>query len=123
MKKITLLEIKQALWDHRFREMFPEYENEIKEFINNPGCACNVNLYRKILKHKDVLKKYFPTREIETPQEEIEKLSKNSWIVINCHVDELQERLKKLGTGRKQVAVGRYQDQVTVVVNELEILL
>lgn len=122
MKKLTLLEIKSALWDDRFRGLFPEYKEDIQEFIKNPGCACNVELYRKLMEHKDRLKEYFPTREIITPQEELDMLSKNHWKVINCHIQELEKQLKALGKGRKQIAVARWEDQVTVVVNEIDLL-
>lgn len=43
-------------------------------------------------------------------------------MVINCHKDELEHRLQKLGPGRKQIAICRYEDQVTAVINELEII-
>lgn len=122
MKILSLLDIKQALWDERFRKLFPEHDKEITEFLNNPGCACNTELYQKLMGYKDRLQEYFPTKLIITPKEEAESLSRNHWKVINCHVDKLQSELKKLGKGRKQIAVARYQDQVTVIVNELEVL-
>lgn len=122
MKLLSLLDVKQALWDARFRDMFPEYSEEIKEFLNNPGCACNVGLYQKMMEHKDRLKSYFPTKQIVTPKEEIEALANNKWKVINCAVDELERNLKKLGPGRKQIAVARWEDKVTVVINELDVL-
>jgi hypothetical protein len=43
--------------------------------------------------------------------------------VINCNVNELSEELRKLGPGRKQVDVARFQDQVTVIINHLEGLI
>lgn len=122
MKPLTLLDVKQALWDERFRDLFPEHRDEIREFLNNPGCACNVDLYRKLMEHKDRLAQYFPTRQIVTPKEEIDALARNRWKVINCRAADLEKELKKLGTGRKQIAVARWEDQVTVVVNELDVL-
>jgi len=121
MKPLTLLDVKQAIWDKRFRELFPEYD--FTEFLNNPGCACNVDLYRKIMEHKDRLQAYFPTKTIITPKEEIEALSKNKWKVINCKADELEKQLRKLGTGRKQIAIARWENEITLVVNELDYLV
>jgi hypothetical protein len=67
---------------------------------------------------------YFPTKE--TDKEEFQKkadsLSRNEWQVINCHIDELSTKLKSLGPGRKQLDVARFEDQVTVVVNHLDVL-
>lgn len=120
--KVNILEIKQALWDQRFRDLFPELKADINKFLHDPGCSCNVPLYRKILGYKDALQKYFPTKVIETPEEEMEALAKNEWRVINCHKDELEEKLRRLGPGRKQIAVARFEDQVTVVINELNVL-
>lgn len=114
MKKLTLLEIKQALWDERFRNLFPEYQEQIREFLHNPGCACNIDLYSNLFKHKDRLQKYFPTKEI------VEEESPSQWKVINCHINELEGKLRKLSKTKKQIAIARYQDQVTVVINEIE---
>ena len=122
MKPLSLLDVKQALWDARFRDLFPEYKEQVDEFMSNPGCSCNVDLYRKLMEHKDRLKTYFPTREIVTPKEEIEALAKNRWKVINCKAVDLERQLKKLGQGRKQIAVARWEDEVTVVINELDVL-
>ena len=124
MNKIGILDVKNALKDSRFRLTLPkEMEKDLDEFLNNPGCACHVPLYRKILKEcKDQLQKYFPNMEITDQEEELRKLSENTWTVINCHIDELEKKLSKLGPGRKQLDVARWEDQVTVVVNELDIV-
>lgn len=124
MKLITLLDVKQALRDARFRESLPQSLNEdIQKYLSNPGCACNTPFYRKVLKEcGEQLKAYFPGRDLSNINEEIDKLSANNWTVINCHVDELEDKLKKLPKGRKQIAVTRYEDQITVVVNELGIV-
>jgi hypothetical protein len=102
--------------------MFPDLKEDIDEFHTNPGCACNVGLYRKILEHKDKLKAYFPTKDIETPQEELDRLSQNRWMVINCNISELEDKLRKLPKGRKQIAVTRWQEFVTVIVCELDVV-
>ena len=51
---------------------------------------------------------------------EQEKLAKNNFSIINCSIGELEDRMKSLPSGRKQIAIARYEDQVTVVINELD---
>lgn len=123
-KKIGLMDVKQALKDERFRNALePSFKKEVDEFIKNPGCPCNVPLYRRILKNaKKQLREYFPGDEIADVEKELKQLAKNNWSVINCNVRELESLLKKLPPGRKQLAVTRFEDQVTVIVNELDIL-
>ena len=124
MKQISLMEVKQALRDSRFRESLPAaFTDDVQKFLHNPGCACNLPIYRRILKEAtEQLKAYFPGRDVVNEAEEISKLAQNHFSVINCHKDELEDRLRKLGPGRKQIAVSRYEDQVTVIVNELDII-
>jgi len=124
MKLITLLDVKQALRDSRFRDSLPKSLTEdIQKYLNNPSCACNTPVYRKILKEcSEQLKAYFPNRPLSNVEEEIKKLAENNWTVLNCHVDELEEKLRKLPKGRKQIAITRYEDEVTVIINELEVL-
>lgn len=123
-KKISLLDVKSALKDSRFRMSLPSsFEKEIEEFLNNPGCPCHVPLYKKILKEcKEQLEKYYPNAELSDPDEEIKKLADNQWIVINCNINDLEKQLRKLGPGRKQMDLARYEDQVTVIINELDIV-
>jgi hypothetical protein len=47
-------------------------------------------------------------------------LAKNNFSIINCSIGELEDRMKTLAAGRKQIAIARYEDQVTVIVNELD---
>jgi hypothetical protein len=124
MKPITLLDVKQALRDSRFRDSLPpEFGEDIIKYVQNPGCACNFPLYKKIFKDAQTqLKAYFPGRELSDIDEETRKLAENHWTVLNCHKDELEEKLRKLPPGRKQLAIARYEDQVTVVINELDII-
>ena len=116
------MEVKQALKDSRFRENLPiELKPDLIQYLNNPSCSCNVPFYRKILKNaQEVLLKFYPGREIANEDEEITKLAENHWTVINCKSNELEDRLKKLPPGRKQLAVARYEDEVTIIVNELD---
>lgn len=119
ISKIGLLDVKTALRDTRFRESLPpEYTVDVQKYLQNPGCSCNLPIYRKILREcQKQLLAYYPAKvEVETvamPSPE------NYWKVINCHKDELEKNLRKLGPGRKSLAVARWEDQVTVVVNEL----
>jgi len=120
--KIDLMDIKKALRDSRFRNTLPiEYEEQLLEYLSNPSCPCNVPFYRIILREcREQLQKYFPDREIMDEEEEIKKLAENHWLVINCDASELEGRLHKLGPGRKQIAIARFEDKVTVIVNELD---
>ena len=121
-KKITVQDIKQALLDARFRETLPqELEGDIQKFLHNPGCSCNHPIYRRVMQvAAKQLADYFPTKDIQVPSTAVEPLSRNQWGVINCSIHELENHLKKLGPGRKQLDIARWQDQVTVVINELE---
>lgn len=122
--KISLVDVKKALKDSRFRLTLPkEMDKDVEEFLNNPGCACHVPLYKKVIKDcKEQLEKYYPNLEIPNQEEELKKLAENHWSVINCHIDELENRLSRLGPGRKQLDVARWEDQVTVVVNDLDVI-
>lgn len=124
MTKISLSDVKKALKDSRFRLLLPpEMNKEVEGFLDNPGCACHTPLYRKILKEcKDHLIRYYPNMEVPDQDEEIRKLAENNWSVISCDISELERKLRSLGPGRKQLAIARYEDQVTVVVNELDVV-
>lgn len=122
MKKIGLMETKQALRDPKFRDSLPlELRDDVVKYLENPGCACNVPIYRRILKDfSKYILAYYPGAEIIDEAEEALKLAQNHWQVINCHISELEKHLRALSPGRKQIDVSRFQDQVTVVINELE---
>jgi hypothetical protein len=123
-RKVSVHDIKQALLDERFRASLPaDLADDVQKFLKNPGCACNHPIYLRVMrKAGKQVSDYFPAKESnpDDMERELEKLSKNEWQVINCHVNELVVELRKLGPGRKQLDVARYQDQVTVVVNHLE---
>ena len=121
---IGLADVKQALRDERFRKNLPEnFSEDVKKFLNNPGCGCNISLYKKILKDaKENLKEYFPNKEIEDLDTTFQKISKNNFRVINCDVNELEQKLQSLGPGRKQLAVARFEDKITLIINELDIV-
>lgn len=122
-RKIDLMDVKQALADPRFRDSLGvDFQEDIAKYLTNPGCSCNHKIYRRILKDaKKQLLEYFPNKkEVTNESEEISKLARNYFTVINCHKDDLEKKLRDLPPGRKQIAVSRYENQVTVVVNELE---
>jgi hypothetical protein len=124
MKPVGLMDIKQALHDERFRSLFPELEREIDQTLRKPNCgSCGVPLARKILNdYPDRVGGYFPGRPVLRPEDEAKQLADNHWTVINCHVNDLEAKLKQLPPGRKQLAVTRHGDQVTCVVNELMVV-
>lgn len=121
-KKIGLPEIKEALKDGRFRDKLPVELNEmVIKFLHNPGCGCNLPLYKKLIKeHSNLLLEYYPESEIGEIIDVSTRLELNHWTVINCPINELEQRLSKLPMGRKQVAVTRFEDQVTCVINSLD---
>lgn len=118
------MEVKQALRDRRFRDILPnEFQEEVQKYLQNPGCACNVPLYKRIMVDaKKQLQEYYPNRTIANLDEEVQKLAENHWKVISCSKDQLEDELRKLPPGRKQLAIARWEDQVTVVVNELDLV-
>ena len=117
--KISINEVRRALNDSNFRKNLPEeLKSDVQKYIQNPNCPCNYKTYKRILQLAATqLKEYFPEGEIEP---EPEHLPQNNWGVINCHINELEEKLKGLPPGRKQVAVARHLDQITVIINELD---
>lgn len=118
MKAITLQEVKDAMRNIKFRLSLPaEFKEDIQKYESNPGCPCNLPIYQKVIrKAKKQLQEYYPDATIaETP----EMLYENNFEVINCSATDLENKLKALPMGRKQIAVARYEDQVTVIVNHL----
>jgi hypothetical protein len=118
------MEVKSALKDQRFRDQLPlEINADLQKYLQNPSCACNLGFYKKLLsEHKGLLEKYYPGRKVADLEEETKKLAENHFSVINCSTSELEEKLRKLPNGRKQIAIARYEDTVTVVINELDLV-
>ena len=117
--KITLLDIKHAMRDSKFRDNLPpEFNEDMQKYLKNPNCQpCNTNLYAKILKEcKKQIQEYYPGKEISSLDEELEQA--NHWMVFSCGINELEQKLKKLSPLPKQIVMARWQDQITVVVNE-----
>jgi hypothetical protein len=120
-KPITLLDVKQAMRDSRFRGSLPEtLKEDINKYLQNPGCACNMPIYRNVLKlGKTQLETYFPGRVVSDIEAEDRAYNSNNFTVIDCHVKDLQAKLNKLAPSRfKQIAVARYEDKVVVIINE-----
>lgn len=67
---------------------------------------------------REQLLEYFPGKEIEETRSN-QGLT-TQWTVINCHIESLEKELRKLPPGFKHLAICRYEDQVTVVVNQLD---
>ena len=124
MKKLTRLEIKKAILSHAaFRDLFPELKDDFAKLLQNPGCSCGIQIIDKTFKYKSRLAEYFKDVEIKSPQEEAEDSSQNNWNVINCHIDELETVLNSFHkVGRVQLAVARFEDQCTLIVNSLGII-
>ncbi len=123
MNKLNLMDVKQAIWDKRFQELFPEHKDEFEAFLKDPGCACNIKFLRTLMRYKERMKKYFPTKEIITPEEEDAILSKNDYVVINCPIDQLEMKMKGYPRSKRMVAAARWKDRVTVILNDINAIL
>jgi cell fate (sporulation/competence/biofilm development) regulator YlbF (YheA/YmcA/DUF963 family) len=125
---ISVLDVKNALKDEKFRNTLPDSLKEpVQKFLSNPNCSCNLKIYQQILAEaKDQITAYYPDKSYVNPDEQVKeqtrRLAQNSFKVINCSIGELEETMKKLPAGRKQVTLARWEDQVTVLINELEIV-
>ena len=106
--KITLLEVLNALRDDRFRISLGEaFKEDMQKYLQNPNCACNHKIYMRVAKEaKAQLKSYYPGREIVDAEEEAKLLAQNRWSVINCHKDELEEKLRGLAPGSEAISCG-----------------
>lgn len=122
MTKISIKEVQAALKDLDFRSKLPgELKADIQKYERNPTCPCNMNVYRNVLKYASKqLKEYYPNQEVVDVDRELPLLQENDFTVISCHIDKLEDKLRLLGPGRKSIAVARYEDQVTVIINELD---
>lgn len=118
------MDIRMALTDDRFRGLFPELQHEIDRYLKEPKCgACAVPVVKEILnKYPERVEKYFPNRKVVRPADEATTLGENNFTVINCKITELEDKLRRLPPGRKQIAVTRYENEVTVIVNELAVV-
>lgn len=145
---ITLADIKAALRDPSFIASLPASLNgEMQKYMQNPGCNCNMSVVQKIINEAtEQVKAYFPTKDLTGAKEAVKEAVKeaasnipkiehsqpnqqqqnpsvkNNFSVINCSIGEVEQRLKGLPPGRKQIAMARYEDQVTVIVNELDLV-
>ena len=122
--------------DSRFRDSLPvEMKDDIAKYLHNPGCGCNTPIYQKLLKiARPQLQQYFPGSEIDESEvgqkmeEQMPSLGADppvepeySHSVINCHVDELSQRLEALPKGKpRQVSIARFEDQITCVITEVD---
>jgi hypothetical protein len=120
---ISVLDVKNALKDENFRNNLPSSLNEdVQKFLQNPNCSCNLKVYQKIMAEaKDQIAAYYPDKLYKSPEETAKAVSKNTFRVINCSIGELEAKMQQLPVGRKQITLARWEDQVTVLINELEI--
>lgn len=119
MTEIKIASIKKALRSHGFRNNYPELKEDIDAYIKNPDCKCNIPLYNAILSDLPRLKKWFGEEAVvvEPPlSEEPDQI--NQWQVFNCHIDDLESFMQGLSHGPKQIAIARFEDQITIIVND-----
>lgn len=123
-KPISLLDVKQAMRDNRFRVSLPvELKDDLNKYLQNPGCSCNMPIYRNVLKlGKAQLESYFPGRTVVDIESEDKAMKNSHFTVIDCKVKDLQEKLNKLKLPRHiQMTTSRYEDNIVVIIRELEI--
>jgi hypothetical protein len=148
LPQISLSDIKNALRDPSFIATLPDaLHGDVQKYMSNPGCTCNMAIIQRIVKEApDQLKAYYPTKDIAGANDAVKEMNANmpkiehsapqnqqvnqqaqipatinNFSVINCSIGEVEERLKALPPGRKQIAMARYEDQVTVIINELDL--
>ena len=116
---LTVPYIIKALHNPKFRQILAgDYTEELQSFDKDPNCLCHHKFYRLIAtKEVEAFRRFYPELgELETSNE----LREDNWHVINCSVEDVLDQLRKLPPGKKQVALARYEDQVTIVVNEFD---
>ena len=125
MKQLTRNDIKKAiLSDSRFRDLFPELKDDFAKVLSNRSCACNIPVYDACFRFKDRLSQYFTNKEIKSPQEEAVEDNTNNWSVTNCKASELEGVLNKMHKiGRIQLAIARYEDEITLVTNSIGVMI
>lgn len=132
---LSLLDIKTAMKDDAFVAKLPEsLAPDVAKVRSNINCGCNMKFFERLIAEApDVLQQYFPDKQIVKIEPQVAQQSQeqvqnqppkiiNNWSVINCSVHELEGRLQALREGRKQVTLSRYEDQVTLVVNHLDVM-
>lgn len=120
--KLTIMDIKGAIWDKRFQKLFPEYDAQFTQFMKDPGCGCNVAFLKSLMKWPDRLRQYFPNKDIpEKAPEEPE--TPNDWVVINCPIEQLEARMRKYPKGKRVVAAARWKDRLTVILNDVTAIM
>mgnify|MGYP000231563761 CR=1 FL=1 len=118
MKTIRMADIKNAIKDKRFRNLFPEHKEEFEEYNANPDCSCAKTLLKALSKKKKRLSQYFS--KVKNLQAKPEPKEFN-WVVINCGVNEIKEKLSDLKI-KKLAAFARYKDQITAVLCDTLVL-
>lgn len=121
---ISVLDVKNALKDEAFRNKLPpEFQDDINKYLQNPNCSCNLKIYQRVMTEaKDLISSYYPDKAYKAPTEQVKNAAKNRFSVVNCSIGELEQRMQSLPPGRKQITISRWEDQVTVLINELEVV-
>ncbi len=120
MSKISIQEVKEALRDSKFRlSLPPELKEDVRKYEQNPNCPCNIDVYRNIIKlGAKQLREYYPGNEVIT-EAELSPVRQNNFVVINCGVEEIEEKLKPFKFGDWQIAIARWEDKATLIINDV----
>jgi hypothetical protein len=138
---LSLLDIKTAMKDDAFVAKLPEsLAQDVAKVRSNINCGCNMKFFERLIAEApNVLQEYFPDKNIVKIENQVKEANQeaqqqnvvqqnnvpkiiNNWTVISCHISELEGRLQAFREGRKQVTISRYEDQVTAIINHLDIL-
>ncbi len=108
---MNLVEIKESLRsDENFRNLFPEYKDEIRQFLKDTSCPCHADLYKKISLKKEKISDYKSGSVVSV------KFTSDEFKVINTDIESLEQELKKIPIGSKVESMARHDSNVTVIV-------
>ena len=89
---IRIADIKNAIKDKKFRNLFPEHKEEFEEYASNPDCSCAKTLLKNLSKKKKRLSQYFSkVKKLQSAEPK-----EFNWVVINCGINEIKEKISNL---------------------------
>ena len=110
----------------RFQALFPEHLALLDAYISKPGCGrCKTNLLAVLATETGRLTRYYGDDaqfEVELPEvgpagtdDTGGTGSMEPFIIINCAVHELSDRLNAMPTSQYRICAARSGDQITVI--------
>lgn len=127
--RLTRDMLEKQFFTPQFRDLFPDMAEKFSEYFKNPSCPCNYGLVQHVVSDGTALERWFkrPVMLDDNLRAMSEKLmmrhgpgGQREFWVLNTTTDKLQSELDSLPPGPKTFAIARWQDQVTVVIQDLE---